>query len=199
MYRLNLATWRCIKRKCFFHHKIITSIWTNRHRSFNSTGTLNEKFDAGSDGFKTTRACWATRTRTNWADWNKSRPHWEMIPCSWCPQWERASRSSRAQKRTSGRHCEEKERRRKAGEECRSWDSTQNGNKKASTATVPIAAERCHHHVRGVQRVDEVWWESILLLNCVRLPEKGQQSPNVGTDVGSCKNEKRTSVGPSRI
>lgn len=122
-----------------------------------------------------------------------------MIPCSWCPQWERASRSSRAQKRRSGRHCEEKERRREAGEEFRSWDSTQNWNKKAFTATVPIATERCHHHVRGVQRVDEVWWESVLLFNCVRLPEKGQQSPNVATDVGSCKNERWTSVEPSRI
>lgn len=38
-----------------------------------------------------------------------------MIPCSCCPRWERVSRSSRAQRRTLGRHYEEKKRWRKLG------------------------------------------------------------------------------------
>lgn len=49
--------------------------------------------------------------------------------------------------------------------------------------------ESSQHHVGGVQRVDEVWWEGILLFNCVRPPEKGENNPNVGTAV--CSNMKR--------
>lgn len=46
--------------------------------------------------------------------------------------------------------------------------------------------ESSQHHVGGVQWVDEVWWESILLFNCVRPPEKGENKPNVGPAVGTC-------------
>lgn len=49
-----------------------------------------------------------------------------------------------------------------------------------------MAVERSQHHVGGVQRVDEVGWERILLFDCVRPPEKGQKSPNVSTALGSC-------------
>lgn len=41
---------------------------------------------------------------------------------------------------------------------------------------VPIAVESSQHHVRGVQRVDEVWREGVLLFNCVGPPEKAQKA-----------------------
>lgn len=46
--------------------------------------------------------------------------------------------------------------------------------------------ESSQHHVGGVQRVDEVWWESILLFNCVRPPKKGENNSNAVTAVGTC-------------
>jgi len=41
---------------------------------------------------------------------------------------------------------------------------------------VPVAVERGQHHVCGVQGVDEVWRERILLFNNVRPPEKAQKN-----------------------
>lgn len=44
---------------------------------------------------------------------------------------------------------------------------------------IPVAVERSQHHVCGVQRVDEVWWEGILLFNCVWPPEKRQKAKKI--------------------
>lgn len=44
---------------------------------------------------------------------------------------------------------------------------------------IPIAVESSQHHVRGVQRVDEVWREGILLFYRVWPPEKGQKNPSI--------------------
>lgn len=43
--------------------------------------------------------------------------------------------------------------------------------------SLPEAVQSCEHHVCGVQGVDEVGWEGILLLHCIRLPaaQSGRQ------------------------
>lgn len=54
---------------------------------------------------------------------------------------------------------------------------------------IPIAVESRQHHVCGVQRVDEVWREGILLFNRVWPPEKGTEKPNKNTSAllnGTC-------------
>lgn len=35
---------------------------------------------------------------------------------------------------------------------------------------LPVAVERREHHVCRVQGMDEVWWEGVLLLDCVWSP-----------------------------
>lgn len=39
--------------------------------------------------------------------------------------------------------------------------------------------------------MDEVWWESILLFDCVWPPEEGENNPNVGTCAFMCSDLKR--------
>lgn len=43
---------------------------------------------------------------------------------------------------------------------------------------IPIALESSEHHVCGVQRVDEVRREGVLLFHRVRPPEKRQKTRN---------------------
>lgn len=40
----------------------------------------------------------------------------------------------------------------------------------AAARCLPEAVQGREHHVRGVQGVDEVGWEGVLLLHCIRLP-----------------------------
>lgn len=58
--------------------------------------------------------------------------------------------------------------------------------KNSFTAKVPITVESSQHHVGGVQWVDEVWWESVLLFNCVWPPKKGKNNSSIDTDLGTC-------------
>ena len=41
---------------------------------------------------------------------------------------------------------------------------------------IPVAVKSSQHHVCGVQRVDEVWREGILLFYCVWPPVKEQKN-----------------------